>query len=44
MKGYRRLRVGDYRIVYRVFEERIVVFIIEIDHREIDHRKSIYID
>lgn len=33
-KGYRRLRVGDYRIIYRIFEERIVVFIVEIDHRK----------
>lgn len=33
-KGYRRLRVGDYRIIYRVIEEKIMVFIIEIDHRK----------
>jgi len=33
-KGYRRLRVGDYRIIYRVFEDRIVVFIVEVDHRK----------
>lgn len=38
-KGYRRLRVGDYRIIYKVFEEKIVVFIVEIDHR-----KSVYDD
>ncbi len=38
-RGYRRLRVGDYRIIYRVYEERIVVFIIEIDHRKNVYKK-----
>lgn len=33
-RGYRRLRVGDYRVIYRVFEQRVVVFIVEIDHRK----------
>lgn len=33
-KEHRRLRVGDYRVIYKVFEDRIVVFIIEIDHRK----------
>lgn len=36
-KGHRRLRVGDYRVIYKIFEEKIVVFIVEIDHR-----KSVY--
>jgi len=30
---YRRARVGDYRIVYQVETDRIVVFIVEIVHR-----------
>lgn len=33
LKGYRRLRVGDYRVIYKIIEERVVVFIIDIDHR-----------
>lgn len=34
LKGYRRLRIGDYRVIYKIIEERIVVFIIDIDHRK----------
>lgn len=33
LKGYRRLRVGDYRVIYRVDEEKVIVIIIDIDHR-----------
>ncbi len=37
LKGHRRLRVGDYRIVYRIdFDERIVTIVI------IKHRKEVY--
>jgi len=39
LKGYRRLRVADYRVVYKIIEEKVVVLIIDIDHR-----KSIYED
>lgn len=34
LKNHRRIRVGDYRVVYRVYEEKILVLIIEIDHRK----------
>jgi mRNA interferase RelE/StbE len=37
LKGHRRLRVGDYRIVYRV-EKQIVIII------AIKHRKDVYDD
>ncbi|MBU0609213.1 MAG: type II toxin-antitoxin system RelE/ParE family toxin [Armatimonadetes bacterium] len=30
---YRRARVGDYRIVYQIETDRIVVLIVEIVHR-----------
>jgi mRNA interferase RelE/StbE len=31
-KGY-RVRVGDYRIIYEVFDDRIVVVVVRIGHR-----------
>lgn len=37
LKGYRRLRVGDYRVIYRIDEGQVIVIIIDIDHR-----KSVY--
>ena len=39
LRGHRRLRVGDWRIVYRVEMTPRVVFIVAIDHR-----KDIYDD
>jgi mRNA interferase RelE/StbE len=33
-KDHRRLRVGDYRIIYRILEDKVIVFIVEIDHRK----------
>ncbi len=32
-KGYRKYRVGDYRIIYRVEYERLIVYIIAAEHR-----------
>lgn len=34
LKGYRRLRMGDYRVIYRIIEDKILVMIIDIDHRK----------
>ncbi len=34
LKGHRRLRVGDYRIVYRINEDKRMVIIVPIDHRK----------
>lgn len=34
VKGYRRLRVGDYRVIYRVEEDKVIVIIVDIDHRK----------
>ena len=34
LKGYRRLRVGDYRVIYKVDEGKVIVIIVEIDHRK----------
>ncbi|MDA9163613.1 type II toxin-antitoxin system RelE/ParE family toxin [Rickettsiaceae bacterium] len=35
LKGHRRLRVGDYRIVYRIDAEDVIIIAIK-------HRKDIY--
>jgi mRNA interferase RelE/StbE len=34
LKGHRRLRVGDYRIIYRIKSENRTVLIIAIKHRK----------
>lgn len=34
LKGHRRLRVGDYRIVYRIEPEKAIVLIVAIKHRK----------
>lgn len=33
LKTYYRLRVGDYRVIYKIFEKEVIVLIIEIGHR-----------
>lgn len=35
LKGHRKLRVGDYRVIYRVERNRIIVL-------KIGHRKDVY--
>ncbi len=37
LKGHRRLRVGDYRIVFRIDGEQVIIIAIK-------HRKDIYED
>lgn len=34
LKGYRRLRVGGYRVIYKIDDDKIIVIIIDIDHRK----------
>jgi mRNA interferase RelE/StbE len=34
LKGHRRLRVGDYRVVYRIKPEKHLVIIVAIKHRK----------
>ena len=31
--GFRRLRVGNYRIIYRIQSERVTVLVIRVGHR-----------
>jgi mRNA interferase RelE/StbE len=33
MTGALRIRVGDYRIVYEVEDDRLVVLVIDVGHR-----------
>ena len=35
LKGYRKLRVGDYRIVFRIEETTVKIFVIQ-------HRSTVY--
>jgi mRNA interferase RelE/StbE len=39
LKGHRRLRVGDYRVIYRIDNLEVLVLIIAIEHR-----KNVYAD
>lgn len=32
-KGYLRVRVGDYRIIYRIEDDRLLVVVVGIGHR-----------
>lgn len=32
-KGMRKHRVGDYRIIYRVLHDQLMIYVIEIGHR-----------
>ncbi len=32
-KGMRKHRVGDYRIIYRVLHDQLIIYVIEIGHR-----------
>lgn len=39
LKGYFKLRVAHYRIIYRRIDSRLVIFIIDIGHRKDIYRK-----
>ena len=38
-RGLRRLRVGDYRIVYEVLEDTLVVLVVRVAHRREAYRR-----
>ena len=38
LRGLRRLRVGDYRIVYEVLEGELVVLVVRVAHRREAYR------
>lgn len=39
-EGFLRLRVGDYRIIYQVEEDRLVVLVVRIGHRREIYRRG----
>jgi mRNA interferase RelE/StbE len=38
-RGYLRLRVGDYRVIYRVAKEALEVLVIRVGHRRDTYRR-----
>lgn len=38
MRGLRRLRVGDYRIVYELLDDELVVLVVRVAHRREAYR------
>ena len=40
MRGLRRLRVGDYRVVYEVRDDELVVLVVRIAHRRDAYRQA----
>jgi mRNA interferase RelE/StbE len=42
MKGdnpFHRVRSGDYRIVYQIFEDRLVILVVKVGHRKDIYKK-----
>lgn len=40
LQGLRRIRVGDYRIVYEVLGDELVVLVVRVAHRREAYRRS----
>jgi len=40
LKGRRRLRVGDYRVIYTVEEDELVVAVISVGHRSVIYDRT----
>ena len=41
LRGLRRLRVGDYRIVYEIRDEELVVLVVRVAHRRDAYRRPL---
>jgi mRNA interferase RelE/StbE len=42
MKGnnpFHRVRTGDYRIVYQIFQDRLVILVVKVGHRKDIYKK-----
>ena len=40
LRGLRRIRVGDYRVVYEVRDDELVVLVVRIAHRRDAYRRK----
>ncbi len=40
MRGLRRLRVGDYRVVYELLDDELVVLVVRVAHHSDAYRQS----
>ena len=40
LRGLRRLRVGDYRVVYEVRDDELVVLVVSVAHRRDAYRRT----
>ena len=40
LRGLRRLRVGDYRVMYEVRDEELVVLVVRVAHRRDAYRRT----
>ncbi len=39
LRGLRRVRVGDYRIVYEVLDDMLIVLVVRVGHRRDTYRR-----
>ena len=40
LRGLRRLRVGDYRVVYEVRDDELIVLVVRVAHRREAYRRT----
>ena len=40
LRGLRRIRVGDYRMVYEVQDDELVVLVVRVAHRQDAYRRT----
>ncbi len=40
LRGLRRLRVGDYRVVYEIRDDELVVLVVRVAHRRDAYRRT----
>ena len=40
LRGLRRIRVGDYRVLYELLSETLVVLVVRVAHRREVYRRS----
>ncbi len=38
-KNEYRIRIGDYRVIYEIFDNKLLVYVIKISHRKDAYRK-----